>query len=171
MASMVADNWESIVGYDDFIDIESSHIDQSVLMSLLDESHIEDCDDEKLTNVIRSLEAEITPNNTDYHSFDNLEWESDPIECQSSSDESMNNQNFSKLHDLDFQWMDLEMVPSSPAAGMASWYMGPYEQELDAVTEFGGLKNYSQIIYETPLMEEHDFGLLWPETNYSQMNN
>ncbi|XP_022878655.1 uncharacterized protein LOC111396456 [Olea europaea var. sylvestris] len=171
MASMVADNWESIVCYDDFINNESSYIDQNILMSLLDESHNEDCDDERLTNVIRSLEAEIAPNNTDCYLSNNLKLESDPIECQSSSDESTNEQNFSKLHDLDFQWMDLEMVPSSPTSGMASWYMGSYEQEMDAMTEFDGLKFYSQISYETPLMEEHDFGLLWQETNDSQMKN
>lgn len=121
--------------------------------------------------MIRSLEAEIAPNNTDCYLSNNLKLESDPIECQSSSDESTNEQNFSKLHDLDFQWMDLEMVPSSPTSGMASWYMGSYEQEMDAMTEFDGLKFYSQISYETPLMEEHDFGLLWQETNDSQMKN
>ncbi|CAI9784333.1 unnamed protein product [Fraxinus pennsylvanica] len=155
MASMVADNWESVDGYDYFINTENSEIGESVLMSLLDESQNEDCDDERLENVMRSLEAEIMPNNTNCYSFDNLEWESGPVECQSSSEESVNEleieMEFSKLHDLDFQWMDLEMDPSSPCdGGMASWYMDPYEQEMGAVTDFGGLKNYSHISYGTP---------------------
>lgn len=174
MASMVADNWESVDGHNDFIDTENSQIDQSVLMSLLDESQNEDCDDERLKNVMRSLEAEITPNSTDCYSFDNLEWEGYPVECQSSSQESINDLEFSKLHDLDFQWMDLEMDPSSPCDGMASWYINidPYEQEMGAVTEFDGLKNYSEIIsYGTPLMEEHDYGLLWQETIVSHVKN
>ncbi|KAL2476558.1 Uncharacterized protein Adt_37294 [Abeliophyllum distichum] len=171
MDSMVADNWESVDGDSDFINSENSQFDQShVLMSLLDESQNEDCDDERLTNVIRSLEAEIKPN-SDCYLFDNIEWEGDLVECQSSSDESMNELDFSKLHDLDFQWMDLEMIPSSPSGGMESWYVDPYGQEMGAVTEFGELKNYSQLSYGTPLMEDHDYGFLWQETNVSQMKN
>ncbi|KAL8148713.1 hypothetical protein AgCh_005902 [Apium graveolens] len=56
-----------------------------LLSQLLDEeSHVEDCDDERLTSVIRSLEAEIIEPNMmieDYDcSFMELEWDDNYVE-------------------------------------------------------------------------------------------
>ncbi|KAI3457535.1 hypothetical protein Pfo_014198 [Paulownia fortunei] len=163
MASMVAENWEYMNGHDDSENIEFSQINHNLLMSLLDETQIDDCDDERLKNVIRSLEAEIDSDG--HYAFDNATWESDLVDCQSSNDESNGQDRSMPNDDLDLHWMDMETMPTSPSDGMGSWYMDHHGQGMvGGVTEFGWVKNYSPLCSVTPV-EEQDYGSLWHETN------
>ncbi|PIN16645.1 hypothetical protein CDL12_10703 [Handroanthus impetiginosus] len=162
-SSMVAENWDYADGHDGSESLELSQINQNLLMSLLDETQIDDCDDERLINVIRSLEAEIDFDGQ--HAIDNAMWESDLVDCQSSNDE-LNGQDRSLPHDnLDLHWMDMETIPSSPSGAMGNWYMDHNGQGImGSGNEFGGAKNYSNFWNGTPL-EEQDYGSLWHETN------
>lgn len=156
---MVAENWEQMDGHDGSENFELSQTNHNFLMSLFDETQIDDCDDERLKNVIRSLEAEIS--STGHYTLDNTEWESDLVDCQSSNDE-LCGQDPSMTHDnLDLHWMDIEIMPISPSGDMGSWYMDHHGQGMmgGGVTEFGWVKNYS------PLEAEQDYGSLWHETN------
>ncbi|XP_073284049.1 uncharacterized protein [Primulina huaijiensis] len=101
MASVVAENWEYMEKQeDDFESLEFSHVNQGLLMSLLDETQVDDCDDERLTKVIQSLEAEIKPDD----SHDSNEYWND----ESSG------QDWSMPHDFDdHNWMDMEFAPSA----------------------------------------------------------
>lgn len=100
MASVVAENWEHIEKQqDDLESLEFLHVNQGLLMSLLDETQVDDCDDERLSKVIQSLEAEINPE----ESHDSNEYWND----ESSG------QDWSMPHDLDHHnWMDVEFAPS-----------------------------------------------------------
>ncbi|GFQ05753.1 hypothetical protein PHJA_002719400 [Phtheirospermum japonicum] len=167
MASMVAENWEYVDGRDGSEGFEFSQINHNLLMSLLDETQIDDCDDEKLKKVIRSLEAEISSDG--HYGFDNTMWESDLVDCQSSIDESTGQDDHSMQHDdLDLDhWMNVETMPTSPSDGMTSWYMDNHGQGMvgSGVNEFSWVHNYAPICSVTPFDQEQDYGSLWHETN------
>ncbi|KAK6157455.1 hypothetical protein DH2020_011703 [Rehmannia glutinosa] len=163
MASMVAENWECVDGRDGSEKFELSQTNHNLLMSLLDETQIDDCDDERLRKVIRSLEVEINSDGHDY-GFDNtILWESELMDCQSSNDESDGHDCSIQHGDLDLHWMDMETMPTSPSGGMGSWYMDHHGQGMvSGVTDqFGWAKNY----YSVNPFEEQDYGSLWHETN------
>lgn len=149
MGSMVAENWEEMDGHDWSDNFELSPRNHNLLMSLLDETQIDDdeCDDERLKHVIRSLEAEIDCTS-------DFAWESnDVVDCESSIDDESNGRDLSLTRDdLDLHWMDVEIVPSSPSGDVDSWYM-------DHANEFGWLKNFSC------LEADQDYGSLWHQTN------
>ncbi|KAL0353932.1 UNVERIFIED_CONTAM: hypothetical protein Sangu_0974500 [Sesamum angustifolium] len=169
MASTVAENWEyADTTHDCSENFELSQINHSLLMSLLDETQVDDCDDERLTNVIRSLEAEIDYSGHDYAYDHNTIWENDLVDCQSSNDESNDQDCLLQQDDLDLHWMDMETIPSSPSGGMGGWYMDHHGLGMvgGMSHEFGGIKNYSHLCYGSPL-EEQDYGSLWHETNAS----
>ncbi|KAL3651086.1 hypothetical protein CASFOL_007489 [Castilleja foliolosa] len=153
MASMVAENWGYVDGRDCSEDIEFSQINHNFLMSLLDETQIDDCDDEKLKKFMRSLEAEI--NYDGQCGFDNMTiWESDLVDCQSSIDESTGQDDHLMQGDDFDHWMDVETMPTSPSDGQR---MG--------VNEFSWVQNYAPICSVTPFDQEQDYGSLWHETN------
>lgn len=157
MASMVAENWENIFDSNDCSEnFELSPRNHNLLMSLLDETQIDDCDDdERLTKVIQSLQAELD-------SADHC----DLVDCQSSVDESYS-QGYPTLvstatNDLDLHWMDVEIMPTSP-----SWYNMDHHHGqgmmMSTSDEFGWIKNPSF----SPLEADQDYGSLWHGiTNY-----
>lgn len=111
MAYLAPENWPVCINVDtddtDLLNqIEISEIDSAILMSFLDESHMEYCDDEKLRSVIQSLEAELDPisviNNPAAPNLD----------CYNG--------------DFDFSWMDMEMssYPSPRDAEMIEFQVG-----------------------------------------------
>ncbi|XP_015059816.1 uncharacterized protein LOC107005684 [Solanum pennellii] len=145
----------------DLTNFDHSQIDCSLLMSLLDDSQgVDDIDhdNERLSSVIRSLEAEIDDQhliNVDHDSFQNTHqgsttndedwqsWESDQSQSQS--------QNLFESSCLDLNWMDIEMdiAPSNTISDdmMNFWYMdNSYGQDHD-VYEYG---------YGTFPLEEND---------------
>ncbi|KAL7218518.1 hypothetical protein ACSBR2_011725 [Camellia fascicularis] len=132
MAFSVPENWACI---DDNIgEIEISQIKKSLLISLFEESQVDDSDDddddddERLRSVIRSLEAEIHPNTSDHNSLVELQLDdhqgfyfqpSDSRNVDCPDHDLMSN-------DLDFSWIDyvVEIAPSvSPSDEITSWYM------------------------------------------------
>lgn len=115
MAYLAPENWPVCINVDtddtDLLNqIEISEIDSAILMSFLDESHMEYCDDEKLRSVIQSLEAELDPisviNNPAAPNLDN--YNGDFLFANMGSEDS------SELVDVDFSWMDIE-ISSSPS--------------------------------------------------------
>ncbi|KAK4355326.1 hypothetical protein RND71_024297 [Anisodus tanguticus] len=143
-------------------------IDSAVLMSFLDEPHMEYCDDEKLRSLIQSLEAELdypityspTAPNLDcyegdcinssteiYHYEDNLYAKSAP-DGEDSSEE---------LVDVDFSWMDMEISSST----------SPSNNEM---IEFQmGSDIYSQSFTCIPI-EEEVYDSLWLQTDLSMVS-
>ena len=165
MAASVPENWACInAAADEFDQFEVNKIDGVLLMSLLEESHNEECDDERLTSVIRSLEAEINPIVMDGHDSPMHELDN----CQPSEAAQVDDQDSSMAHDLDLYWMDVEMGPASPSDEMTNWYMDPCGDEFDAIIEFGCVSDYSQNLYGVHL-EELSYGCLWQETHTSVM--
>ncbi|KAL7129276.1 hypothetical protein ABFS83_13G054700 [Erythranthe nasuta] len=137
MASVVEENWDYVDGQDESEDLELSQINHNLLMSLLDETPIEDCDDERLRKVIRSLEAEIDDSDDNCYSFDHHStmWESEVVDCQSSNDELNGQDRSVPQDDLDLRWMDMETMPTSP------------------------------LCYVNTTIEDQDYGSLWHDTN------
>lgn len=130
MASVVPDKWPSITTNEHTVSaVEAMEIDDNaLLMSQLQDSHVEDGDNDRLLIVMQSLEPEIDPsvpmNDHDHNIFSpvpNLE------NCQPSDVVRMKDQYCSILFDdhMDFSWMnDVEMVISSPVGdGMNIWCM------------------------------------------------
>ncbi|KAK4373998.1 hypothetical protein RND71_004675 [Anisodus tanguticus] len=123
------ENWACINGCNnDLSNFDHSQIDCALLMSLLDDSQgLEDIDhdNEKLTSVIKSLQAEIDEQHmiNDHDSvlgINNSEdwqlWEAGQRQIS---------QDFLQSDGLDFNWMDIEMdiAPSSTSDDMKFWYM------------------------------------------------
>ncbi|XAR56394.1 hypothetical protein NMG60_11036862 [Bertholletia excelsa] len=164
---MAAENWACLNGIgEDFDKLEVPGIDSSLLKSLLEESQADECDDERLNSVIRSLEAEIDPNamSVSDSSMDG-EWVvSNSDDCQSSDlYQHMDDQDYSMAHDLDhFNWMEVEMAPSLPCDELNNWYLEPCEVE---VNEYGGVtvRDHSHMYHYGVPSEEDAYGSLWQE--------
>ncbi|KAG6392117.1 hypothetical protein SASPL_146327 [Salvia splendens] len=149
MASIVGENWGYVDGQDWPENSELSPRNHNLLMSLLDETQIDECDDERLTKLIQSLQDELD-------CADHYAWESDHlVDCQSSNDDESWGQGLPSMAVVDhLDWMDVEMVPSSPSGG--GWCMDHQGQGVidDDDDQFGLMKNNSS----PPLLEdEQDF--------------
>ncbi|KAL8209047.1 hypothetical protein R6Q57_008459 [Mikania cordata] len=149
MASLIQENWASINDQYDFDNFETLEIDDTLLLSILDEPHIEDeCDNERLSSVIRSLEAEISPIEIDDHDMSlDLEWNAD----WKNPNELLFNQNYLKLQDTEYNWMEMDDA-----------CIQEYDDGMDGIIEFGALNDYSLIPYGSNI-EEHGYGALWQE--------
>ncbi|KAG5597499.1 hypothetical protein H5410_038731 [Solanum commersonii] len=154
MANLLAvENWTWIDGCDDLSNFDASQIDDDIVMSLLDDMQGDDNhDDERLTSVIRSLEAEIDQTRS-YPTFNNVVSElavrvHGHDSFQDKQERNYNGENFQsqntigqcqsedfvESNDLDFSWMEMEMemVPSYPSDEMNLWYMdNNYGQEAE----------------------------------------
>ncbi|KAJ0046273.1 hypothetical protein Pint_04913 [Pistacia integerrima] len=139
MASMVAETWAYINGEDDSNGVEVGKFNDALLMSLLEEPHGEEYNNEQVNKVIQSLEAE--------PEFLNVGDNEDGENCLSS---------------MEFEWEEMELVPSSPSDDM-NWCMDQYENELDFMVDYGHVSDYSQI-YNVVSSEEQSFCSLWHET-------
>ncbi|KAH0651317.1 hypothetical protein KY285_031439 [Solanum tuberosum] len=181
MANLLAvENWTWFDGCDDLSNFDVSQIDGDIVMSLLDDMQGDDHhDDERLTSVIRCLEAEIDQTQS-YPTFNNVV--SDLVvrvhghdSFQDKQERNYNGENlqsqntigqcqsedFVESNDLDFSWMEMEMemVPSYPSDEMNLWYMdNNYGQGYEVVS---GISNYSN----TVSFEENDYHSLWQEQN------
>ncbi|KAI6690252.1 hypothetical protein NL676_027080 [Syzygium grande] len=163
MASSVArECWASTSMIDD--ELEGS-VSNDILLSLLEElPKGEERDDEQLNDVIRSLEAEINLDMVDSHDLvGELEFTGDSFEEHGRRCTTGNS-----TEPFDFDWIDMEMAPSSPSDDM-NWYMDQYEDDemMNNMVEFGVISDYSQIYYGVPL-EEQGYGSLWQDT-YDEM--
>ncbi|KAG6395826.1 hypothetical protein SASPL_141955 [Salvia splendens] len=113
MASIVGENWGHVDGQDRPENSELSAQNHNLLMSLLDETQIDECDDERLTKVIQSLQDELDC--ADHYAWD----QGDVVDCESSIDDVESyGQGFPSMAAVDrLDWMDMEMVPTSPRGG------------------------------------------------------
>ncbi|OIT20347.1 hypothetical protein A4A49_38645 [Nicotiana attenuata] len=181
MATLVpAENWACIDGYDDFSNFEVSQIDGEIVMSLLDDMQSElgddHDDDERLTSVIRSLEAEIDlgqsrPAFTSVvsdltvrvHGHDSFQDRNYNLEDLQSRDivAQCQSQDFAESNDLDFSWMEMEieMASSYPTDGMNLWYMDTNYGQDHEVDD--GISDYTDTVF----FEGNDYHSLWQELN------
>lgn len=148
---MIQENRTTINEQDDFDNLETLEIDDTLLMSILDEPHVEnECDDERLSSVIRSLEAEINPIVIDDHDMSSeLEWN---VDWEGSYQYTIN-QSYSKSQDVEYNWMEMDDM-----------YIQGYDDEMSGIIEFGGVKDCSQFSNANNI-EEHGYGALWQEIN------
>ncbi|KAG6793712.1 hypothetical protein POTOM_002931 [Populus tomentosa] len=167
MASLLPENISINTGDDDFKGIERFD-DDALLMSLLEESQGDhESNEERLRSVIQSLEAEINPSITS----DGSETAMDPPEMPRDGDDTYNElfktAEMESPLGLDFELVDMEVVPSSPSDhDMNYWYMEPSESDI---VEFG-VRNYFQFGHEAAL-EEHGYSSLWQESYDIMMFN
>ncbi|KAA8524069.1 hypothetical protein F0562_010500 [Nyssa sinensis] len=152
-----SENWACINGKNDFDNFEVKEVDGALLMSLLEESQGEECDDERLKSVIQSLEAEIDSDMMDGHdSLVEPEWCSHMEGCQRCRAGQVDSHDCLISHDLDFNWMgmdmnmnmNMDMVMASMANDdMTNWYMDPCGDEMHEIIEFGVLSIQSFFLY------------------------
>nr|KJB12861.1 hypothetical protein B456_002G040500 [Gossypium raimondii] len=140
MALMLTENPGLINGSNGVEEIGVPEIDAGLLMSLLEESQCEEyCNEEQVTSLMESLEAEIRMVNAD--------------SCSIEGDIGSNNY---------FEWSEMEMVPSSPSDDM-NWYVEDHVQEMSMdgyLVQFGN--DFPLNCYESQL--ENGFTSLWQET-------
>lgn len=191
MVSVVSENWSNTKISDELEKIDVLDIDiNALLMSLLQDSLVENGDDERLLSVIKSLEAEII----DPHNINHVMNVDDPIstvvepmssegyleDCQSSDAWQTNDQDCSisdGYHDLDFSWINgVEMVSSPMGDDINMWCMDPCgDHELDnRSVEFGEVRDYyyycQQVFDVVVPLEEPGYSIsLWQETYDSVM--
>lgn len=150
MASVVPENWPLHSGNEhNFSALEAMETDDNALvLSLLQDSQFEDCDDERLLSVIQSLEAEIDPNVTmndhDHYISSVLP---DLEHCQPSDTLQMKDQHCPIVSDdqMDFSWInDAEMVISPVGDGRNIWFMDMTcdYYEFDNKVEFKEVEDY-----------------------------
>ncbi|MBA0848772.1 hypothetical protein Goshw_006941 [Gossypium schwendimanii] len=140
MALMLTENPGLINGSNGVEEIGVPEIDAGLLMSLLEESQCEEyCNEEQVTSLMESLEAEIRMVNAG--------------SCSIEGDIGRNNY---------FEWSEMEMVPSSPSDDM-NWYVEDHVQEMSMdgyLVQFGN--DFPLNCYESQL--ENGFTSLWQET-------
>ncbi|KAG8502304.1 hypothetical protein CXB51_001988 [Gossypium anomalum] len=139
MALMLTENPGLINESNGVEEIGVPEIDAGLLMSLLEESQCEEyCNEEQVTSLMESLEAEIRMVNAG--------------SCSIEGDIGSNNY---------FEWSEMEMVPSSPSDDM-NWYVEDHVQEMSMdgyLVQFGN--DFPLNCYESQL--ENGFSL-WQET-------
>ncbi|KAB2043723.1 hypothetical protein ES319_D01G037900v1 [Gossypium barbadense] len=140
MALMLTENPGLINGSNGVEEIGVPEIDAGLLMSLLEESQCEEyCNEEQVTSLMESLEAEIRMVNAG--------------SCSIEGNIGSNNY---------FEWSEMEMVPSSPSDDM-NWYVEDHVQEMSMdgyLVQFGN--DFPLNCYESQL--ENGFTSLWQET-------
>ncbi|KAF5205008.1 hypothetical protein FRX31_005408 [Thalictrum thalictroides] len=146
--------------------MEISETDAALLMALLEESHVEEAEDERLTSVIQSLKEEIDRCDEDVISDDI--WD-----CSGSSMSGF---------DDSIDWTDIDMTSTSLSDGMENndWYASSIENEFVVMADFknsdinnniyfsqmaSNIADYSQFSYA----DDHEYSSLWQETYDSSM--
>lgn len=143
--------------------------DSALLLSQLleEESHVEDCDDERLKSVIRSLEAEIIEPNMmieDDGSFMELEWDDNFVEIGNYVSNGLQEDVISgdcstpsDFDDLDnYNWMDME--ERIEFSGLGNYYYHSSQYDCDSYSV-----NHNS--YVPNVLEEQSYGSLWQDTN------
>ncbi|XP_010257766.1 PREDICTED: uncharacterized protein LOC104597731 [Nelumbo nucifera] len=173
--SSVESCWEPIVEKTEFEGMEVSEIDGDLLMSLLEESQVDqEAEDERLGCVIRSLEAEIDDPNVlggcgsvvqpelagrrgscEDCRLQEMGLLEDGHHCSGSCASQLSNE---------FDWIDMDMASSTPSDDMGNWYMDSCADEMIVgMVELGEVRDYSQFYYGVPL-EENAYSSLWQES-------
>ncbi|KAL2245572.1 UNVERIFIED_CONTAM: hypothetical protein Sindi_2825400 [Sesamum indicum] len=140
---------------DEIDDTEFLNIDNSLVMSLLEDSEVEDGDNERLRTVIQSLEAEIMSQNSCMGTYD-LEgcpddYRSCDVSCSTSPDRC-----------LDFEWIDMERDYSYLNDEVGNYFNGQFTDKTGSTMfELGGEVDYSQVFSYAMAMEEDEYCGLW----------
>ncbi|KAK4438987.1 hypothetical protein Salat_0233300 [Sesamum alatum] len=136
----------------DLDDVEFSNTDDSlVIMSLLEDSQVEDGDDERLRAVIQSLEAEIMCQNSCLEAYDSKACPGHYRFCDVEQPDSCST---SPDHCLDFEWIDMETVQTD--------YSIRDDEMTNYFVELGGVGDYSQVYsYGMAMDHEDDYSDLW----------
>ncbi|KAK4438989.1 hypothetical protein Salat_0233500 [Sesamum alatum] len=138
---------------DDIGDTEFLNIDNSLVMSMLDDSEVEDGDNERLRTVIQSLEAEIMSQDSCLGTYDSEGCSDDyrsSDSCSTSPDRS-----------LDFEWIDVETDYSCLNDEVAGYFSGQFTDKIEnSMLELGEV-DYSQVYNYSMAMEEDEYCRLW----------
>ncbi|KAL3613737.1 hypothetical protein CASFOL_041811 [Castilleja foliolosa] len=132
---------------DDLNAVEFPNIDESLVMSLLEDSSLVQMDvedDEMLRSVIQSLEREINISNENSEEC-RFSDDEQPESCSTSSD----------FHGVDFDWIDTDMDYSCLDNEMDSYFIGNYANEI------GVFGDYSEFCYGMPMEEDDEYCSLW----------
>ncbi|CAK7351699.1 unnamed protein product [Dovyalis caffra] len=150
-SSSVTENWVMMNG--DINSSEGSEVSEinsnAFLMSLLEETQGEDYDNERLSSLIQSLEAEIEPKRMNGGDT-SMEPMMGPNICQ-SCDAGLVEGHDCWAADL-INWnIDVEMDSPSTSSSdhddeVSFWY--PLGDQMDDMTEFGGIRNYSGVYFD-----------------------
>ncbi|KAK5844259.1 hypothetical protein PVK06_000395 [Gossypium arboreum] len=140
MALILTENPGLINGSNGVEEIKIPEIDAGLLISLLEESQCEEyCNEEQVTSLMESLEAEIRIVNAGSCS---IEGDIGSSDC--------------------FEWSEMEMVPSSPSDNM-NWYVEDHAEDMSMdgyFVQFGN--DFPLNCYE--IQPENGFTSLWQET-------
>ncbi|KAL1538380.1 hypothetical protein AAHA92_27135 [Salvia divinorum] len=126
---------------DDFNIDDLLTINTSLVMSFLEDSQVEEGDDEVLRAMVESHEPEITSQDSCSETYQFSE-EVVQLECCSSMS-----------HHQDFEWIDMEMDYSCPSHEITGYFISRNMVEL------GGLEDYSQLCDGMPMEEDGYIGL------------
>ncbi|KAF9588743.1 hypothetical protein IFM89_015180 [Coptis chinensis] len=134
MASMLSEN-VNVLPYNDleFEGMEIIETDVFLMEKLLEESQIEDTEDERLGSVMQSLEAEIN--------------QSKDVLLESTHDcfgYSASNNIYDSL-----DWTDMEMASTSFTDDIGKWYAYSMENEVVGVVGFGDNNNADIALSQT----------------------
>lgn len=154
MAYSLPENWRCMNADHMFEGIEEiSEINTALLMSLLDESQgDQEADNDRLTSMIQSLEEEI------HHHEVTIS----PQEY----DHQLKGQDGLASVDTEFDWIDMEVMPSY--TNITNCYMDLCDDDL----EMDGIIQYSQLNWDSTVsLEEHGCNSLWLQTYDSGMYN
>ncbi|KAJ8638970.1 hypothetical protein MRB53_015664 [Persea americana] len=160
MGSKPSESWEKVVE-------NPQEINGALLMALMDETHVEDAEDERLGCVIRSLEKEIGPIEAG-NSSRRVESEGsnydDCMDCSLENKGLVDGDDCSRStwHINDpFVWADVDMVPGSNCDYIGNWYLDTCPIEM-GMAGFEELRDYSYCYGDTSI--EHAYSPLWQET-------
>ncbi|KAL6198979.1 hypothetical protein ACLB2K_028767 [Fragaria x ananassa] len=151
---------------EDELGVEAFQTNDAILMSLLEEFHEEDGDDEERVNsLIQSLEEEISSPSATMASngsgFINSELTIDDFQDGNDCSGSL-------ADSSEMGWFDMEQVPCSPSDDM-NWYMDSCEYEMDCLNDSGiWVGDYSHICYGAGL-EDNGYSSIWQETAYDSI--
>lgn len=141
---------------DDLNDMEFSNVVDSLLMSLLEDSRLEQGDDERLRFLMESLQAEVSDDDS-FTLTSNSEGQVVEDYRFSSNLEQMDSCCTSPDH-LDYEWMD--MAYPSHIDDMTAYFAGCFAENLENVAELGA-GDYSQVCFEMQMEEDIDYSSLW----------
>ncbi|XP_027344027.1 uncharacterized protein LOC113856426 [Abrus precatorius] len=138
MASQVCETLAFINGDDGVSGMEVLQINGSLLMSLMDESLLDDeSDDDRLDSLIRSFEAEISGSKMGDHDSTSIgsEFMSNMEEGATQSWEigEIDGQEYwASSSEFGVEWVDMDFMPSSPFQDR-SWCVDTYGDERDGI--------------------------------------
>ncbi|KAL5989972.1 hypothetical protein ACLOJK_010867 [Asimina triloba] len=154
MASVSSsESWEPVFS------LEVPEVDGALLTALLEESHAEDADDERIGCVMQSLEAEIGPSTinggiepVELNYDDGADRGFDYVGLENDRDCPMS---ICRIDDP-FVWEEMEMAHGS---GMGQWYLDTCMDGIELVG-FDDGRDYSSFGYGDISME-HEYSPLW----------